>query len=79
MHGHDHDPLPDVPDVALLTVSEVAATLRVSKAAVYRLLRNGELRGLRAGRGFRVPAASLRAFVRRHNRRPGGQERQSPA
>jgi excisionase family DNA binding protein len=48
-----------------LTVTEVAAIMRVSKMTVYRLLHSGELPGLRVGRSFRVPAQALEAYLGR--------------
>lgn len=43
----------------LLTVAEVAALMRVSKMTVYRLVHNGELPAVRAGRSFRVHAKAV--------------------
>jgi excisionase family DNA binding protein len=59
------DPLPDLPDVALLTADEVAAALRISRKLVYRLVRDGELASVRVGSSLRVPVAALRSYVRR--------------
>lgn len=42
-----------------LTVSEVAALMRVSKMTVYRLVHNGELPAVRVGRSFRVHAKAV--------------------
>ena len=39
---------------ALLTVAEVAASMRVSTMTVYRLIRSGDLRAMRVGRSYRV-------------------------
>jgi excisionase family DNA binding protein len=44
---------------AFLTVSEVAATLRVSDMTIYRLITNGEIRALKIGRSYRIPAEAL--------------------
>lgn len=65
MSPPDDDPLADLPDIALLTVSEIADTLRVSRGAVYGLIRDGQLECLRFGSGYRVPVTSLREFLRR--------------
>jgi excisionase family DNA binding protein len=43
----------------LLTVREVAARLRVSRATVYRLVRAGALPVLRVSNAIRIPAAAL--------------------
>jgi excisionase family DNA binding protein len=44
---------------ALLTVREVAARLRVSRATVYRLVQAGALPVLRVSNSIRIPAAAL--------------------
>ena len=43
----------------LLTVREVAARLRVSRATVYRLVQAGALPVLRVSNSIRIPAAAL--------------------
>jgi excisionase family DNA binding protein len=50
---------------ALLTVKEAAARLRVSDRTVFTWLRSGQLRGLKAGRKWRIPAAEVQAFLER--------------
>ena len=47
----------------LLTVREVAATLRVSTMTVYRLIKAGELRSTRVGKGYRIRPADLELFL----------------
>jgi len=54
-----------------LTPEEVAALLRVSSAAIRRLLRRGELPAVRVGRAWRVEEGELRRWVRRGLPRPG--------
>jgi excisionase family DNA binding protein len=44
---------------AFLTVSEVAETLRVSDMTIYRLISSGEIRALKVGRSYRIPAEAL--------------------
>ena len=44
---------------ALLTVREVAARLRVSRATVYRLVQGGAVPVLRVSNSIRIPAAAL--------------------
>ncbi len=52
--GGRPEPARPGPPPALLTVSEVAAALRVSKMTVYRLIHSGELPALLVRRSFRV-------------------------
>jgi excisionase family DNA binding protein len=47
----------------LMTVTEVARVLRVSKMTVYRLVHGEEISSKRVGRGYRIPASSLRAYL----------------
>jgi excisionase family DNA binding protein len=56
---------PDVEldDLSLLTVGEVASVMRVSKMTVYRMVHSGELTALKVGRGFRIPARVVRAYL----------------
>jgi excisionase family DNA binding protein len=49
--------------VELLTVNEVAVTLRVSKMTVYRLIHAGRLAAIRVGQSLRLPRGSVDAFV----------------
>ena len=44
-----------------LSPSEVATTLRVSTATVYRRLKAGDLRHVRIGSQYRIPAAEVKA------------------
>jgi excisionase family DNA binding protein len=46
-----------------LTVAEVAATLRVSKMSVYRLIHSGQLEAVRFNRSFRVSEKALDAYL----------------
>ena len=61
----------DIPDEGqkpasemLLTITEVAATMRVSKMTVYRLMHSGELPAIRFGRSFRIPGRAVAQYVR---------------
>lgn len=54
----------DLSEVRFLTVSEVAAVMRVSKMTVYRLVHAGELASVRVGRSFRVPERAVHDFLR---------------
>ncbi|MDR1635007.1 MAG: helix-turn-helix domain-containing protein [Bifidobacteriaceae bacterium] len=48
---------------SFLTVSEVAQTLRVSDMTIYRLIANGDLRALKVGRSYRIPAAAMAEWL----------------
>jgi excisionase family DNA binding protein len=47
----------------LLTVTEVAATMRVSNMTVYRLIKGGELPALRVGKNYRVLESDLATYL----------------
>jgi excisionase family DNA binding protein len=49
----------------ILTVEEVAARLRVAKATIYRLYRQGQLKGFRVGDGgpIRILATSVDTLI----------------
>jgi excisionase family DNA binding protein len=49
--------------VSFLTVTEVAAIMRVSKMTVYRLVHGGELAAVRVGRSFRIPEPAVRDYL----------------
>jgi excisionase family DNA binding protein len=49
--------------VELLTVNEVAATLRVSKMTVYRLIHAGQLEAIRIGQSLRLPRGAVETFL----------------
>ena len=49
----------------LLTVHEVAAIMRVSNMTVYRLIRAGELKAARVGRGYRIRESEVDAYLDR--------------
>jgi excisionase family DNA binding protein len=51
-------------EVKFLTVSEVAALMRVSKMTVYRLVHSGELTAVQIGRSFRVPEQAVHEYLR---------------
>jgi excisionase family DNA binding protein len=51
-------------EVRFLTVAEVAATMRVSKMTVYRLVHSGHLPAIRVGRSFRVPEQAVHEYLR---------------
>jgi excisionase family DNA binding protein len=47
----------------LLTVAEVAATMRVSNMTVYRLIKNGDLPALRVGKNYRIRESDVDVFL----------------
>lgn len=63
----------------LLTPAQVAERLQVTERAVYAWLREGRLRGLRAGRLWRVREEDLEAFLNQPEERSGstGRKRNS--
>lgn len=44
-------------------LSEVARRLTISRAAAYRLVRSGQLRGIRVGQTWRVLRADFEAYL----------------
>ena len=55
----------DMSEAHFLTIAEVAATMRVSKMTVYRLVHGGELPALRVGRSFRVTEDDVNDYLRK--------------
>jgi len=47
----------------LLTVSEVAALVRVSKMTIYRMIKKGDLPAITVGKSYRVPLAAVRRLT----------------
>jgi excisionase family DNA binding protein len=47
----------------LLTVAEVAETMRVSNMTVYRLIKNGDLPALRVGKNYRIRESDVDAYL----------------
>ncbi len=47
----------------LLTVAEVAATMRVSNMTVYRLIKGGDLPALRVGKNYRIRESDVDVFL----------------
>jgi excisionase family DNA binding protein len=61
-----------VPDHRLLTVREVADTMRVSTMTVYRLIKGGELQAIRVGKHFRIRESDLSGYLDAQIVRGGG-------
>jgi excisionase family DNA binding protein len=55
----------DISEVKFLTVAEVAATMRVSKMTVYRLVHSGELPAVQVGRSFRINEDDVNEYLRK--------------
>jgi excisionase family DNA binding protein len=55
--------VPELPSELFFTVAEVAATLRVSKMTIYRLIHSGELRAVRFAHTYRVPRAAVEEYI----------------
>jgi excisionase family DNA binding protein len=47
----------------LLTASEVADLLRVSRMSVYRMIKQGEMSAFRVGRGYRLREADVHRYL----------------
>lgn len=48
----------------LLTVAEVARTMRVSNMTVYRLIKSGQLRAIRVGKNYRIRESEVERYLR---------------
>lgn len=57
--GADTSPLTG----SFLTVGEVARQLRVSNMTVYRLIKSGQMRAVRVGRGYRILEDDVRRYL----------------
>ena len=49
----------------LLTAEEAARMLSIGRSAIFRLMREGELRGVRIGASRRFPREEIEAYVQR--------------
>jgi excisionase family DNA binding protein len=47
----------------LLTVGEVAATMRVSNMTVYRLIKSGQLAAVRVGKNYRIRESDVDGYL----------------
>ncbi len=50
-------------DQKLWTVPELVDLLRISKPTIYRMLKNGQLHGIRVGKQYRVPDLVVRVYI----------------
>ena len=60
-----------VTEARLLTVSEVADLLRVSRMTVYRLIKDGEMSALRVGRSYRLREDDVDDYLSRRYTQAG--------
>ena len=51
-------------DETVLTAEEVATILRTSLRTVRNLIKSGRLRGIKVGRGYRIPREALEEYLR---------------
>jgi excisionase family DNA binding protein len=47
----------------LLTVGEVAHTMRVSNMTVYRMIKAGQLAAIRVGKNYRIPESDVLRYL----------------
>lgn len=47
----------------ILTVEETCELLKIGRNALYRLLNSGNLKAIRNGRVWRIPKASVQAYI----------------
>ncbi|CAN5549627.1 helix-turn-helix domain-containing protein [soil metagenome] len=50
-------------DEPLLTVGEVAQTMRVSNMTVYRLIKGGQLGAIRVGKNYRIRRKDVERYL----------------
>lgn len=58
----------------LLTVGEVAATMRVSNMTVYRLIKAGQLAAIRVGKNYRIRESDVNKYLSDRSVRVEGEE-----
>ncbi len=58
----------------LLTVAEVAGTMRVSNMTVYRLIKTGQLAAVRVGKNYRIRESDVNRYLGDRSVRAEGQE-----
>jgi len=68
-----------MPRDAYQTVKEVADRLKVNEATVRQWIRDGDLRAIDIGKGWRISDSDLEAFLATHATRPRAPEPVSPA
>jgi excisionase family DNA binding protein len=58
----------------LLTVGEVAATMRVSNMTVYRLIKAGQLAAIRVGKNYRIRESDVNRYLSERSVRVEGDQ-----
>jgi excisionase family DNA binding protein len=58
----------------LLTVGEVAATMRVSNMTVYRLIKAGQLAAIRVGKNYRIRESDVNRYLSERSVRVEGEQ-----
>lgn len=61
----DHALISTTPKRLVVTVSEAASMLGLSRAKLYPLISSGEIRSLKIGKCRRVPVRELESFIER--------------
>lgn len=56
----------------LLTVGEVAGTMRVSNMTVYRLIKSGDLPAVRVGKNYRIRESDVDRYLQERTVRTEG-------
>jgi len=62
------------PGDRLLTVGEVAGTMRVSNMTVYRLIKSGQLGAVRVGKNYRIRESDVDRYLSERTVRMEGAE-----
>jgi excisionase family DNA binding protein len=57
----------------LLTVGEVAGTMRVSSMTVYRLIKSGQLAAVRVGKNYRIRESDVNRYLSDRSVKTDGQ------
>jgi excisionase family DNA binding protein len=58
----------------LLTVKQVQEILKLSERTVFRLIKNGELKGFKAGRDWRFEQKDIDAYIEHQRKKAEGEE-----
>jgi excisionase family DNA binding protein len=67
-----------LPDPQVLTLTEVAALLRVPKSTVYKLAQNGKLPGFKVGKHWRFLLRDIEGWLKNHGAVEFGSDKPNP-